>query len=78
MDHYMSKINVEEWYVNNPLGTMHDVEVTDEERRHYELLSKNDLTVEEAQELELLSDKFVADLDREMEVIKFWDARAWW
>lgn len=67
----MSKINVEEWYVNNPLGTIDDVEVTDEERRHYELLSKNDLTVEEANELELLSDKFVADLDREMEVIKF-------
>lgn len=70
MDDYMTKINVEEWYNNNPLGTIDDVEVTDEERRHCELLSKDDLTVEEANELELLTDKFVADLDKEMEVVK--------
>lgn len=71
MDDFNTQINVEEWYTNNPLGTIDDVEVTDEERRHCELLSKDDLTVDEAQELELLSDKFVQDLDKEMEVVKF-------
>lgn len=71
MDDFNTQINVEEWYTNNPLGTIDDVEVTDEERRHCELLSKDDLTVEEANELELLSDKFVQDLDKEMEVVKF-------
>lgn len=70
MDDFNTKINVEEWYVNNPLGTIDDVEVTDEERRHCELLSKDDLTVEEANELELLTDKFVTDLDKEVEVVK--------
>lgn len=70
MDDYTSKINVEEWYVNNPLGTIDDVEVTDEERRHCELLGKEELTEAEEQELEMLSDKFVADLDKEMEVVK--------
>lgn len=65
----MTKINVEEWYINNPLGTIDDVEVTDEERRHCELLGKDDLTVEEANELELLTDKFVTDLDKEVEVV---------
>lgn len=67
----MTNINVEEWYVNNPLGTMDDVNITDEERRHCELLGKDNLTEEEANELEMLSDKFVTDLNREMEVIKF-------
>jgi hypothetical protein len=71
MDHFTTKINVEEWYNNNPLGTIDDVEVTDEERRHCELLGKEELTEAEAIELELLSDKFVTHLDREMEVIKF-------
>lgn len=63
MDDFTTKINIEEWYVNNPLGTIDDVEVTDEERRHCELLGKEELTEAEAQELEMLSDKFVADLD---------------
>ena len=74
MDDFTTKINVEEWYNNNPLGTIDDVEVTDEERRHCELLGKEELTESEAQELEMLSDKFVTDLNREVESIKFWDA----
>lgn len=71
MDHYTTKVNVEEWYHNHPLGTIDDVEVTDAERRHLELLGKDNLTEAEANELELLSDKFVQDLDKEMEVVKF-------
>lgn len=70
MDDFTTKINVEEWYMNNPLGTIDDVEVTDEERRHCELLGKEALTEAEAIELEQLSDKFVQDLDKEMEVVK--------
>lgn len=71
MDDFTTMVNVEEWYNNNPLGTIDDVEVTDEERRHCELLSKEELTEEEALELDQLSDKFVMDLDKEMEAIKF-------
>lgn len=69
MDDFNTKINIEEWYVNNPLGTIDDVEVTDEERRHCELLGKEELTEAEEQELELLTNKFVTDLDKEVEVV---------
>ena len=49
---------------------MDDVNITDEDRRHCELLGKDNLTEEEANELEMLSDKFVTDLNQEVASIK--------
>lgn len=71
MDDFNTKINIEEWYVNNPLGTIDDVEVTDEERRHCELMGKEELTEAEVQELDLLTDKFINETNAQVELIKF-------
>ncbi len=74
LDDYSNKSNIEEWYFNHPLGTLDDVDITDEERRHCHLLSLDVLTPEEEMELDALSDKFVQDLNSQVEAIKFWDA----
>lgn len=66
MDHYMTKMNVEEWYINHPLGTLHDEGITDAEHRHVELMGKDDLTEAEANELETLTDAFVTHLDQQV------------
>lgn len=71
LDDYSNKSNMEAWYVNHPLGTIDDVEVTAEERRHHHLLSLDVLTAEEEMELDALSNKFVQDLNDEVKAITF-------
>jgi len=71
LDDYSNKINIEEWYMNHPLGTIDDVDVTAEEKRMHELMSLDMLTPEECDELDRLQDQFVKDLNDQVEAIKF-------
>ena len=71
LDDHSNKSHMEAWYFNNPLGTLDDVHITAEERRHCHLLSLDVLTPEEEAELDQLSDKFVQDLNDQVEAIKF-------
>lgn len=71
IDDYSSKVNVEEWYNNCPVGTMDDEDVTGDERRMHELMSLDMLTPEECDELDRLQDKFVNELNNQMDQIKF-------
>jgi hypothetical protein len=71
LDDYSNKSNMEEWYYNNPLGTIDDAEVTAEERRHCHLLSLDALTAAEQMELDALCNKFVTNLNDQVEAITF-------
>ena len=65
-------LNVDQLYQDHPLGSIDDLNLVDdkEELRHIELLSKEVLSEEEAQELDLLTDKFINDLnDRVSKII---------
>ena len=71
IDDFSSKVNVEEWYSNCPIGTMDDVDVKAEEQRMHELMSLDMLTPEECDELDRLQDMFVNELNNQMDQIKF-------
>jgi len=65
-----TSFNVDKLYQDYPLGLISDVE-DKEELRHIELMSKEVLTVQEEQELDLLTDKFVTDLNDQVSKIVF-------
>jgi len=65
-----TSFNVDKLYQDTPLGLISDVE-DKEELRHIELMSKEVLTVQEEQELDLLTDKFVTDLNDQVSKIVF-------
>jgi len=66
-------LNVDQLYQDYPLGSIDDLNPSDdkEELRHIELLSKEVLSEEEAQELDLLTDKFINDLNDRVSKIVF-------
>ena len=71
MDHYQTKVNVEEWYQHTPLGTVHDAHMTDAEHRQLQLMGQDVLTADEVHELNTLTDAFVTDLHDAVNAIAF-------
>lgn len=63
-------VDVDGWYNSCPLGQLDD-EVSQEERRHLELMMREDLTEAEQAELDQLTNLFITQLDGEVSSIKF-------
>jgi membrane protein YdbS with pleckstrin-like domain len=57
--------------VDHPLGTLDDVHITAEDRRLHHLMSLQVLTAAEEMELDALSNKFVTDLNDQVNAIAF-------
>lgn len=63
-------VNMDRWYEDTPLGQLDD-EVSQEERRHLELMMRDDLTEAEQVELDTLTNLFITQLNEEVDQIKF-------